>query len=183
MHPVLEVSPYIKIWGVQVRWMRRPHLLLISRSGKRCCSHASDSLEVWGVAPSCWNHWRTLTTPLRRPSAVQNLSSTWTCLSVLIVTDRSLTSSNQNGPMMPCLEMATQAVHFTECNGLCRQCSGGVLVLPLKMLFLEFTWPDNRKCAFFELQLSCVDRLLPKICLNYKYLLLSSPWHPEGQIW
>ena len=40
---------------------------------------------------------------------------------------------NQNGPMMPCLEMATQAVHFTECNGLCRQCSGGVL--PQKMLF------------------------------------------------
>jgi len=29
---------------------------------------------------------------------------------------------------------------------------------------------------------SCVDRLLPKICLNYKYLLLSSPWHLEGQI-
>jgi len=35
---------------------------------------------------------------------------------------------------------------------------------------------------FFELQLSCVDRLLPTICLNYKYLLLSSPWLPEGQI-
>ena len=33
------------------------------------------------------------------------------------------------------------------------------------------------------MQLSCVDRLLPKICLNYKYLLLSSPWHLEGQIW
>ena len=30
---------------------------------------------------------------------------------------------------------------------------------------------------------SCVDRLLPKICLNYKYLLRSSPWHLEGQIW
>jgi len=58
---------------------------------------------------------------------------------VLIVTDRSLSSSNQNGPMMPCLEMATQAVHFTECNGLCRQCSG--VVLPQKMLFLEFTSP------------------------------------------
>jgi len=39
--------------------------------------------------------------------------------------------------MMPCLEMATQAVHFTECNGLHRQCSEGVL--PHKMLFLEFT--------------------------------------------
>ena len=41
-----------------------------------------------------------------------------------------------------CLEMATQAVHFTECNGICRQCLGGVL--PQKMLLLEFTWPDNR---------------------------------------
>jgi len=98
-----------------------------------------------GVAPSCWNHWRTLMTPLRRPSAVQNLPSTWTYHLVFIVTDCLLSSSNQNGPMMPCLEMATQAVHFTECNGLCRQCSGGVL--PQKMLFLEFTWPDNRKCA------------------------------------
>jgi len=40
-----------------------PHLRLISRSGKRCCSHANDSFEVWGVSLSCWNHWRTLTTP------------------------------------------------------------------------------------------------------------------------
>ena len=100
-----------------------------------------------------WHHtagtiaepWR----PFRRPSDVQNLPNTWTYRSVLIVTDRSLSSSNQNGPMMPCLEMATQAVHFTECNGLCRQCSGGVL--PQKMLF-EFTWPDNRKCASSENQ-------------------------------
>ena len=92
-------------------------------------------LRCGGVAPSCWNHWRTLMTPFRRPSAAHNLPSTWTYRSVLIVTDRWLSSSNQNGPMMPCLEMATQAVHFAECNGLCRQCSGGVL--PLKMLFLE----------------------------------------------
>jgi len=34
----------------------------------------------------------------------------------------------------------------------------------------------------FELQLSCVDRLLPKICLNYKDLLLSSPWHLESSV-
>jgi len=80
------------------------HLRLISRSGKRCCCHANDSFEAWGVASSCWNHWRTLTTPLRQPSAVQNLPSTWTYRSVLIVTDRSLSSSNQNGPMMPRLE-------------------------------------------------------------------------------
>ena len=32
----------------------------------------------------------------------------------------------------------------------CRQCSGGVL--PQKMLVLEFTWPDNRKCASSENQ-------------------------------
>ena len=90
------------------------HLRLISRSAKRCCNHANDSFEVWGVAPSCWNHWRALMTPLRRPSAVQNLPSTWTYRSVLIVKDRSLSSSNQNGPMIPCLEMDTQ-----ECTSQC----------------------------------------------------------------
>jgi len=47
-------------------------------------------------------------------------------------------------------------------------------------------WVDRKFTTsepFCELQLSCVDRLLPIICLNYKYLLLSSPWHLEGQIW
>ena len=47
-------------------------------------------------------------------------------------------------------------------------------------------WVDRKFTPsepFFELQLSCVVRLLPKICLNYKYLLLSSLWHLEGQIW
>ena len=53
-------------------------------------------------------------------------------------------------PMMPCLERATQAVHFTECNGLCRQCSGNVI--PQKTLSFELTWPDNRKCASSENQ-------------------------------
>ena len=84
------------------------------------------------MTPSCWNHWRTATTPLHRSSAVQNFSSTWTYCYVLTVIDCLLSSSNQNGPMMPCLEMATQGVHFKVCNGLCRQCSGGVL--PQKML-------------------------------------------------
>jgi len=139
MHPVLKVSPHIKSEGFKSGECGDhcgSQLRLISRSGKRCCNHANDSFEVWGVAPSCWNHWKALTTPLCRPSAVQNLPSTWTYRSVLIVTDCSLSSSNQNGPVMICLEMATQAVHFTECNGLCRQCSEGAL--PQKMLFLEF---------------------------------------------
>ena len=28
-----------------------------------------------------------------------------------------------------------------------------------------------------------MDRLQPKICLNYKSLFLRSPWHLEAQIW
>ena len=47
-------------------------------------------------------------------------------------------------------------------------------------------WVDRKFTTsepFCELQLSCVVRLLPKICHNYKYLLLSSPRHLEGQIW
>jgi len=47
-------------------------------------------------------------------------------------------------------------------------------------------WVDRKSTTsepFFELQLSCVDRLLPKICLNCKYLLLSRTRHLEGQIW
>jgi len=80
IHPVLMVSPHIKIWWVGFKSGERgnhcgSHLRLISLSGKCCCSHANDSFEVWGVAPSCWNHWRTLTTPPGRPSAVQNLPS------------------------------------------------------------------------------------------------------------
>ena len=68
IHPVLEVSTQIKIWGFKSGECGDhcgSHLRLISRSRKCCCSHANDSFEEWGVAPSCWNHWRTLTTPLR----------------------------------------------------------------------------------------------------------------------
>ena len=79
IHPVIKVYPNIKIWEIQEKSGEcgdhcGSHLRLISRSGKRCCIHANDSFEVWGwgVAPSCWNHWRTLKTPLRRPSADQN---------------------------------------------------------------------------------------------------------------
>ena len=45
---------------------------------------------------------------------------------MLIVTDRSLSSSNHNN-QMPCLEMVTYAMHFTECNDLCRLYWGDVL--------------------------------------------------------
>ena len=35
----------------------------------------------------------------------------------------------------------------------------------------------------FELQLSCMDKLMATVCLNYKRLFFSYPWHLEGQIW
>ena len=50
--------------------------------------------------------------------------------------------------MMPFFDMATQAVHFTECKGRSRTSSGDAL--PQKIPFLLFTWPDRRKCASSE---------------------------------
>ena len=74
IYTVLKVSPH-KSRGFKSDECGdhcRSHLRLISRSGKHCCRHANESFEVWGVAPSCWNHWWALTTPVRRPSADQN---------------------------------------------------------------------------------------------------------------
>ena len=82
MHLVLKVFSQIKMWGFKSGECGDhcgSHLRLISRSGKRCCSRANDSFEVGRVAASCWNHWRTLKIPFRRPIAVQNLTNTWTC--------------------------------------------------------------------------------------------------------
>ena len=42
------------------------------------------------------------------------------------MSDHSLSSSNQYGLMIPCFDMATQAVHLMECNGCCRPSSRGV---------------------------------------------------------
>ena len=133
---VLKIYQEIKICGFK-SCEYGDHLWLISRSEKHFFNHTNDSFEVCEVAYSCWNHQRTLITSFRRPSAVQNLQSTWTYRSVLIVTQYSLSFSKQNQSMMPCLDIETQEVHFTECNGLCRQCPGDMR--PQKMVFLEFT--------------------------------------------
>lgn len=106
--------------GVEVRWMRRhseSHVRLISRSEKPCRSHANDSIEVLG-GTILLEPLEDLTTLAVHHKSFQNLLSTCTYRSVLIVT-------GQNGPMIPCLDMATQALQsFTECNVLFRQCSG-----------------------------------------------------------
>ena len=81
--PVFKIFPEIKTWGIRSGVYGDnfgSHLRLISRSEKRWFNHANDSFEVCGVAPSCWNHWRTLTTSFLRPNAVQNLRRTWTDL-------------------------------------------------------------------------------------------------------
>ena len=205
IHPVLKVSPHIKIWEFKSGECGDhcgSHLRLISRSGKRCCSHANDSFEVWGVVPSCWNHWRTLTTLLCRPSAVQNLPSTWTYRSTLIVTDRLIPSSwlrlRTDLLGLWTTESLTVASNVVWCPWWFRLSSVwlSVSVFTIEVMHSSIGselvdpsvdhWVDRKFTTselFFELQLSCVDRLLPKICLNYKYLLLSSPWHLEGQIW
>ena len=52
------------------------HLLLMSRSPNRCFCHNRVLLEVWGMAPSCWNHCSSPVMPLCRPNAAQNFLST-----------------------------------------------------------------------------------------------------------
>ena len=188
------------VWGLlpYTLSLRYPHIWKSGGSSPVNAATAAGHTCGWSVSqrnvavamPMIRGGWhqRTLTTPLHRPSAVQNLPITWTYCSVLIVTDHSLSPSNQIGPMMPCLEMATQAVHFTECNGLCRRCSGGVSTPEDVVLRVHVTW-QQKMCLVWNPDIvkkvwhSCVDRLLLKICLNYKYLLFSSPWHLEGQIW
>ena len=71
------------------------HLRLINRPPNLCWSHAKDSSEVWGVAPSCWNHWRALKNLLCWPSSAQNLCSTSTYRALLIVTACPSSFSNQ----------------------------------------------------------------------------------------
>ena len=42
---------------------------------------------------------------------------------------------------MPCLEMATHAVHFPQCNGLSKTSAGDAV--PQQTLFLLLTCPDT----------------------------------------
>ena len=49
---------------------------------------------------------------------------------------------NQNGPIISCFEMATQAVHFTECKGLWRTLSA----LQDTQL-LQLTCPQSQMCV------------------------------------
>ena len=61
IHPVLKVSPQIKIWGFKSGECGDhcgSHLRLISRSGKRCCSHANDgtALHIYNYAVFFWKN-------------------------------------------------------------------------------------------------------------------------------
>ena len=47
---------------------------------------------------------------------------------------------NQYGPSSPCFEKSTQAVHLVECNGLCRQLSGGIATQKMLWLTLSTIW-------------------------------------------
>ena len=52
---------------------------------------------------------------------------------------------NQNGLIMPCFNMATHAVNFTECIGLWKTSSGAWD--PQNTKFLLLIWPDRERWA------------------------------------
>ena len=62
----------LKFWGVQVRCMRWPLRVtpVVDQFVRETLLQPRQWFD-WGVgmAPSCWNHWRSLRTLLRRPSA------------------------------------------------------------------------------------------------------------------
>ena len=73
IHPVLKISPQIKIWWVKSGECGdhcRSHLQLIRQSGKHCCSHANDSFEVWA-----WHHPAGTTGGPWRPLSVDQVLS------------------------------------------------------------------------------------------------------------
>ena len=78
---------------------------ICSRSVSR--GNAAVAMAMISLKCQGWHHPVGNTGGPCQPSAVKNLQSTWRYHSVLIVTDCLLSSLNQNGPMMPCLEMAT----------------------------------------------------------------------------
>ena len=130
IYMVLQISPQIKIRGFKSgEWGAHStsHFLQISLSWNRTLSQSTVRFDVCGVTSSCWNHWSSRSVYLRRPSDAQNLFSTATERSLFTIWALSFSSSNQYGPIMPCLEMATQGVLFTECNDLCKTSSGGAV--------------------------------------------------------
>ena len=82
IHIVLEIPQQItQIWGFksdEYAAHSTSHLLLISLSSNCSLSHAIETFDVWGVAPSCWNHCLSRSIPLRRPNVAQNFLSTAT---------------------------------------------------------------------------------------------------------
>jgi len=95
--------------------MRRPlrsHLQLISRSVKRCCSHANDSFEEWGGG----------TILLEQPEDPDGPSLSTKCcpelgkhldISLGVDCHRPLVVVLEPEWSNDAMEMATQAVHFT----------------------------------------------------------------------
>ena len=120
---------------------------LTSLWGKGWLSHSRVTLAVWGVAPSCSNQWQSLLKlpQFWCPRAVQYCCRPSTYCSFVTVSGSPFSSSNQNGPMMPCFDIATHVVHFFEWSGLCSTSLGADV--PQNMLFLLLTFPDNKMLA------------------------------------
>ena len=105
VHSVLQITPKLKIIFFFFFFFFKSgecgansmsHLLLISRSSNLCLSHNRVLLEVWGAAPSCWNHCSSLVIVLRRPSATQVFLNT-TVVSVTISSAACKCACNTKG--------------------------------------------------------------------------------------
>ena len=77
--------------------------------------------------------------------SLQNLLSTTIKCSFVTVTASPSASSNHNGSITPRLDMATEAVHITECQGL-SSTSPGVCSCQNPLLLLS-TFPESNKRA------------------------------------
>ena len=97
-----------------------------------------------------WNHYSSRFIPSHSSSDAQNFVSISTKPSAFFVCDLSFSSSNQYGPTMPFVEIATHAVHFVECNGLLITSAG--VDVDQQTLLLLFTCPESRKWALSENQ-------------------------------
>ena len=117
-HPIFQVAPKIEVQGVKDQVNGGPTPTQTSDWSpchqKWVLSQPSDSPAVWGGAPSCWNRCASLLSPLCIPRDPQSFSGTSMYRSVF--TERALPESslNHNGPMMPCVLIATHAVHVSH---------------------------------------------------------------------
>ena len=107
IHPALKVSLQIKNLG------RSSPVNAATTPGHTCgwsVCQGNSAVAIPMIRLRCGDG-TILPEPLEAHEDPSSSTKCWAYRSVLIITDCSLSSSHQYGPMMPCLEMAIYAVH------------------------------------------------------------------------